>query len=173
MKEFKVGDRVRVYGHKGDGDWMPLTGTVEDPSGDQADCGMNLAIKLKDGSTLYAHPKQCRRLKPKPKAEKKEARRVWFMCDAFCGDVKRATAYLEKQPHSFTREFREVLPGEVVVDRGKVAKAWDEFVEPTCRTGSFTCFCEALGLPEGKWGDSGAETANQYARQALGRETKC
>ena len=98
-------------------------------------------------------PQQCRRLKPKPKV-KKEARTVWVTFrnsagDECCDDV----FMIRTEPDAI--EFREVLPGEVVVTRETLAKAyrdaWSQIPlnEDTSNETMISLIAKALGL-EGK-----------------------
>lgn len=64
MNSFKIGDRVAVY------NLSRRVGVVENDSCTSIDSEKNkfpmLGVKTSHG-TVYAHPKQCRRLKAKPK----------------------------------------------------------------------------------------------------------
>ena len=58
MNKFKIGDRVRVYGHQDCGASPVYTVVVADDFG--------IAVSLTPNSTRHCvHPKQCRRLKKK------------------------------------------------------------------------------------------------------------
>ena len=74
--KFKVGDRVRVYGHRTN-DWMPFTGTVVQRDYPELNdrSGCTLAVEADAGKVgvFLVHPKQCRKL------VKKERRRVWVV----------------------------------------------------------------------------------------------
>jgi hypothetical protein len=57
MKELKVGDRVRVY--------ATLNGTPAETRGVIEDVeDRRLYVALETGPRIFAHPKQCRRLRP-------------------------------------------------------------------------------------------------------------
>ena len=132
-RPFEIGDRVRVYG-----DWpnvpihLAFTGEViEANKGQAAKYPGFIEVKVDGhpGLSIMVHPKQCRRLRPKPKPEKKEARRVWTtersMSDI---DKGRMSLFWNHQPALNDEvEFREVLPGEVVVTRETLAKAIQEY----------------------------------------------
>lgn len=159
-KPFEVNDRVRVYGHRGN-EWRPFVGSITSvKSGDED--GLSLAV-LKDGKAqpFLCHPKQCRRLKPKPRPEKKGARKVWIAET----DLKAATGHCvhpneDTFPAQFSLgkiveddiEFREVLPGEVVVTRDSFRASWIRFcTENNLSTYDLLCMenvAKALGLPE-------------------------
>ena len=126
-----------------------------------------LKIRLKrksmeqlDIEYLDAFPQQCRHLKPKPNKActrshphdgpcmgKKEARRVWTtersMSDI---DKGRMSLFWNHQPALNDEvEFREVLPGEVVVTRETLAKAWEEMVDKPMPI-QFDFLAKSLGL---------------------------
>lgn len=65
-REFKVGDRVRVYGARYNGTVEPFVATIEH-------IYQNGSIKVSSDNIMYCeiHPKQCRHL------VKKERRRIW------------------------------------------------------------------------------------------------
>lgn len=67
MKEFKVGDKIRIYGFDKDDAGQVLTRVIDSYHPD------NNGLLMTDAGE-YVHPKQCRRLKPKRKA-----REVWVL----------------------------------------------------------------------------------------------
>lgn len=98
MKEFKVGERVRVFGWFAD-DWAK---TID---GNIVDLDRDGAIVVSDGEDddgYYCHPKQLRRLKPKRKA-----RTVWVKFTANGGLDSVST--LGRVDSGYI-EFREVRP---------------------------------------------------------------
>lgn len=113
MREFKPGDRVRVYHLQ-----MAFRSDVKDVS----HVGHLQVWNDFDSHHMWVSPKQCRRLKPKSKV-KKEARRVWLGTDVESGKVGVSTfSYRMQNPGD--KEFREVLENEVVVTRETLAKAF-------------------------------------------------
>lgn len=133
MKIFKVGDRVAVY----DKDIIRR--------GEIISVGMLCEVLCGDCSWLF-HPKQLRRLKPKPKSENKVAREFWVHPQY---DKKTLTfeALANKPVHGdFYIHVTELPPGSAVVTREELAKAWDN-------SGTLPAFLKHLGLsPEGKGG---------------------
>lgn len=113
-REFKIGDRVRVYRSPEPVFDAEIVSVHEDG---------RFNVKGEHVFTS-AYPQQCRRLKPsKPKPEKKEARRVWLGTDVESGKVGVSTfSYRMQNPGD--KEFREVLENEVVVTRETLAKAF-------------------------------------------------
>lgn len=104
MTEFKVGDRVRVYG------WF---GGKDDPSlADQA-CevidveGTRLVVRPKHWTkNVIAHAKQCRRL------VKKERRRVW----------------LKPNPGGYNAYYHWEMKAELCLSETPIPE-WTEFIE--------------------------------------------
>jgi hypothetical protein len=64
-RPLEVGDRVRVYGHRGF-DWKPtaarVVGFIDDDT-----AGMVVRVQSERYPAAYVHPKQCRRLVKKPR----------------------------------------------------------------------------------------------------------
>lgn len=125
-RPFEIGDRVRVLSFP----FRRIGEVVQIYDGSHG----VLKIRLKRKSMeqvnveyLDVFPEQCRLLKPpKPKPEKKEARRVWLGTDVESGKVGVSTfSYRMQNPGD--KEFREVLPGEIVVTRETLAKAIQEY----------------------------------------------
>lgn len=144
-KRFEVGDRVALYV-----DCARLTGVLSMATNK----GCN--VKTDCGRNYPAHPKQLRRLKPKPPQAEK-AREWWIeKSESYDGKVYDTDPRTWKA-HGRTRldlikHVREVIPGEVSVSREKLAKAWDN---SRCeilgaKMMDFDLFCKALGLPEVK-----------------------
>lgn len=76
---------------------------------------------------------------------KKEARRAWT---ASISDIDkgRMSLFWNHQPALNDEvEFREVLPGEVVVTRETLAKAWEEMVDKPMPI-QFDFLAKSLGL---------------------------
>lgn len=164
-REFKVGDRVSVEGHLIQRSAWKATlysrfkaKVIRGPS--QHTPSIYVEFDLPHGNSKGPYevfPSQCRRLKPKP--VKKEARRVWTtersMSDI---DKGRMSLFWNHQPALNDEvEFREVLPGDVVVTRETLAKAWDKHVafgdlnvNEAARSFVFKSLAKALGLPEVK-----------------------
>ncbi len=136
-KQFEVGDRVRVYGTS-DGEANFSYGAVAITL--EAESKNRMLVQFQNGGRekVLVHPKQCRRLKPKPKPEVKEARRVFVFLPS---NADRGLALGNEQAvmdaqFSFKEVFqcREVLPTDIVTSEEGLAKAWDEFVQcPTVK----------------------------------------
>jgi hypothetical protein len=141
MTKFKVGERVRVYGN-----WKPTVCEIKD---------IRASGMLSTDECGLVHPKQCRRLKPKAKPAKKEARRLVVSFNQ-SGKVAAVCRPFEKTAHlgefysdNDVFDFIELLPGHTLVNREMLAKAWSE----TFMTGMrayIPALCNALGLPEVK-----------------------
>ena len=171
MKPFVVGDRVAVYGvipaGLGQRTFDGWRATVVNVLKDGLVVVEGSTI---DGNTHYTfHPKQCRRLRPKVEGRAKGEKRMerWAVFhDSIAGGVilssteeaadhnlKNCAAmhfFGAKKVHLF-----ELRPGEVIVDRAKLAKIWDEWVYgkgsniPSASSSkAFKELCTALGLPE-------------------------
>jgi hypothetical protein len=165
-KEFKVGDRVRVYGQ--------LLGDVE-VSGHKARIVENcetfgppngwLTITFERGGREYrkhVHPKQCRRLVKKPKKPTQERVKAtiqsqgdyYQFLSAVRGEkVLRLSQTFDPRCPRHLYYLVEVKPGEVVVNRDALAKAWDELVggmrssyDKSATSTVFIEFCKSLGL---------------------------
>lgn len=168
-REFKVGEKVRIYGHKS-ADWMPIVGTVTTAErGGITDDGMNLAVDCGVRGIFFAHPKQCRRIKPKPEPvpeNKPEARRVWLYDGGVRElDTDKSTASTFAKKVMATRykpendkylEFREVLPGEVVVTQKDMADAWIALTVRRGKSSGLTVsdLWNELAGTEKKWGET-------------------
>lgn len=167
MRQLQVGDRVRVYGYGPDMSMKPICGEIHRDT-------MGEFIKVKTDRKswaqesveyLWAHPKQCRRLKPRAKPERKELRRVWIRRDHLnkilaiknntdCFPAKASPVQRPSQ-HGYDLEFTETPPGSVVVDREgleRAAETYREQVHGSEYGGSLPDFIQflakAIGLPE-------------------------
>lgn len=154
-RDFKIGDRVRVKGSSVGGFGAhnlkgSVVGDCVNPDPEFRD------VYVKGHGRFTFHVCQLVRLNPpKPKPEKKEARRVWTtersMSDI---DKGRMSLFWNHQPALNDEvEFREVLPGEVVVTRETLAKAWNADGSVNEAVGcyasnseKFKVFLKALGL---------------------------
>lgn len=101
MSEFKVGDRVRVYGFGDSPEQKPQKGTIETV----CENGWLWVQEDQSEDELRCHSKQCRRLK------KKERTRIWIpLSDVPSGPgvtVMGATIH-SVDPHTNYLEFIEV-----------------------------------------------------------------
>lgn len=101
-KSFKVGDRVRVYAATVKS-VLATKGVITQTEGDL------LYVEFDERSSIgnyrtFAHPKQCRRLKPKKPVEK-VGRRIHCIMEGKL--VKRLAVF----PEDDSVEFIELLPG--------------------------------------------------------------
>lgn len=118
-KPFEVGERVRVYGAIGVGSSFCGNIVAVGPAGS--------IVTVQNGTEEFnVCRQQCRRLKPKKK-KPVEARRVWVN-----KIIQKYKFYEPNVNHerglglqSDWVEFREVLPGETIVTREKLAAAWN------------------------------------------------
>lgn len=158
----KVGDRVRVYGFFLNGGYFGQKGTVKERH------GAGFRVQIDGGSEMSAHPKQCRRLRPKKVEVRKRVER-WLaeysgglamgLTESVFKHQSEAGAFkAQLYPKCvIVRHFVEKLPGEVLVDREKLAKAfWDgkKEVSKKLPPGSFPLpadvldeIAKCLGLP--------------------------
>lgn len=144
---FQFGDRVRVY-DRAESYCAELIEVGNDRGRDY------LKVKRQVGDMVnlnIVHPKQCRKLKPKPEPVKKEARRAHLsinQSDVLVG-AQLLPATRASIGHFYTDndlvEFREVLKGEAVVTRESLEKAWD-YLGWRAETIGFEKVCKALGL---------------------------
>lgn len=159
--KFAVGDRVSCYGNPECGTFYGPT--IEGDYGTVVDLdpvgwvGVNLDSNYgKD--KFHFHPKQLRRLKPKPKAEVKVPRE-WKMLYQPRDPQGIVSIHICREwyvegplPEPLkTFSVREVIPGSVSVTREQLAKAWDTLKHPLTRSGSscvFKSLCKAVGLGE-------------------------
>lgn len=137
MKEFKVGDRVKIYGHKSSPGWAPISGTVTDiwssAAGNEGS-GMTLPVDCGLLGIFWAHRKQCRLLKKKAKAVK--PLRVWLQKEKVLERNCQPVVY----PLEGWTPFIELLPDHVLVNQEIIAKAWEE------HSGCTSEFAKAIGL---------------------------
>lgn len=140
VRPLQVGERVRVY------DTYVQVGEIDaiNTSGN---------IRIKSGSAWY-HPKQCRRLKPRPKPQERVRAERWVVTRT---DGLRIGYPSKSQADGDTlgmacRHFVELRPAEVVVSRDDLAKAWDEMqlslgvVDPHHQSSLFNYLCRVLEL---------------------------
>lgn len=144
MKDFKVDDRVRVYGlARGlGGDGTHFLGRDEITLEDVRE-GLSIG-RDKRGIAWEFHIKQCRKLKP-AKAEKKARERLINTAGIAIPFFPSAG---ERNPVNYQTHAIEVLPGSVQVTREELAKAWDIMHDRSYDHCSeqFKDFCKALGL---------------------------
>jgi hypothetical protein len=105
-REFKVGDRVNVY-------WSgnrEIVGEIEEI--ESKDC--LVVVSELDGSKFWAHPKQCRHFKPKPKRKPRE---IWIVDHSVnrIGNTPSGSCidYIQVSSKKIIDDdvlFREVLP---------------------------------------------------------------
>lgn len=149
-KPFEVGERVRVYR----GGRKPFAGTVTN-----APAFGNEAVGVTEDGFYSAHdespfhPRQLIRLKPRQKKKQVEGRVFWVSERNVTDAIKEIENEKEVAwasvvfDASFEKEaegevcLREILPGEVVINKEKLAAAWGRFR-------GFDDFCKALNLPE-------------------------
>lgn len=159
-KPFEVGDRVRVYGHVMRKSiwfasfWHGEKATVLDVS----NSGLTLKVKVRGmkPAVFEVASGQCklRRFKPRPQKER-EARIASVNITPLHevrGCAVSGNGYQNRLGEFYvdndTVTFREVLPGESVITREKLAAAWDS----VCHTKHndpeswFPDFAKALGL---------------------------
>ena len=128
-----VGDRVCVYSGP-----TSFKGTVKslDGGNKHIDGAQDIAIDRDDpsGSIAYVHPKQCRRIKVKPKKpveEKRERLSYWLPLSDQLKIAKSGAMYAEgltlyKDPRKTAFHLVELFPGEVPIDRKRLAEIWDK-----------------------------------------------
>jgi len=156
LQPFKSGDRVAFYEGNMSEAWRRRTGTVvEDP-----DCPDLVLIKNdKDSVHFYMHPKQCRRLRPRPRPQKE---RVEGYIGRWPEEGFNFSAFHSKP--SFVTDLNlvpiklaELREGEAIVSREALEKAfWAAKKEATAHLppGYFPppkdvldALAKALGLP--------------------------
>ncbi len=122
-RPFEVGDRVRVYGREwGPGAFNGITGPVTKISND----GL-LTVSTRD-MIYVCHPKQCRRLKPKPKVQAKGARKVWVGYTTAIGIDEFPDEVFAINPcNRRAYPFIEILPGQIITSETGLAKAIADF----------------------------------------------
>lgn len=146
--KFAVGDRVRIYGCSTQS--MTNTGTITEWIH-----GVPMVKHDMSSISQTYHPKQLRRLKPKPKAEVKVPRE-WKMLYQPRDPQGIVSIHICREwyvegplPEPLkTFSVREVIPGSASVTRQQLAKAWNEAGITTIRTTQWNKFCKALGLGE-------------------------
>lgn len=159
-KPLAVGDKVKVYGGisncLGQG---PRRGTVSSLEEKTIEVHFDKPVRMVDKTMfvrLSVHPKQCRRLKakPRPQLEGKERVERWIVFCLSDGVVsghrdKSAAEIIAERKGARVIRMTEVRPGEVLTDRRRLAEAWDaKFeVKHDHRTSGFRLFCQALGVP--------------------------
>lgn len=132
---WKVGDRVAVY------NWTRKVGTIAEM------CNESVYVRFSIDSGTWFHPKQLRRLKPKP-PQAERATEFWIYEGSIAGimyeygpvQILWANSKKLKVTH-----VREVLPGSVVVTRESLKKIWPAQLEYW-----FENICEKLSVPEVK-----------------------
>lgn len=149
-RAIEVGDRVACYWSAGTREIC----TVEEiiPGG--------YRVKSAGGATLFAHPRQCRRLKSAKPKEEERVERVFnkYHLSMQSMDGAAINAYLSRAAcqretqcgYNSALRLLEVRPGEIVVSRHDLDRAWRE--TECCMEGNdaqvFRQLCKALGLPE-------------------------
>lgn len=136
-RELQAGDRVRVYDAT-KFNW-PVKGTV-------ARTSPALIIKGNWGEYKF-YPQQCRRLVKKPSSEKGGT-------EIYPWQVVATRVAMAGQRHGLSVDGKTAYflkPGEVILDRAKLAEAWDHvfdhaIYEKASRSLGFASFCRALGI---------------------------
>lgn len=155
-KPFEVGERVRVFSHYGPWDGVVKAVNTRGNSPRGYVDGL-LVVENEEGRGWYQHPRQCVRLKRK---QKKEEARVEIITDTDfsairLGEARTGNKILCWKLGSYefpgaarTIHLVELKPGEVIVSKESLAKAWDAsyLVEPSAKSSAFLTICEALGL---------------------------
>lgn len=130
-KPLAVGDRVRVYGHLGPFEAMVIgvDETVNSRYG--AVTGM-VRVQNEDGQIWFQHPKQCRRLKAKPKDPERVERREWWVniqdglagkAEVFYRHKNKADAMKAQFYPKCIPQYRlvEIHSGEMIINPNEVA----------------------------------------------------
>lgn len=117
-KELRKGDRVRVYFTAGCGEKC----TVDEVP--NIDCVRLISF---EGQVIFAHPNQCRRLKPKKKAPERLERWLVNDCAYQCSTtkeeaLKHAAQFDWKDP---PKRLVHLKDGEIPVSREALAAAWE------------------------------------------------
>lgn len=155
-----VGEKVMVYG------WANRTPF----KAEIFDIGPDFMRVIEPGNPLYksVHPKQCRRIKTR--APKVERDRLWAKVSVEVFDKHKGDALgYDRQFNFFFSDSGEMLkklikplegngtlvclkPGEVPVDRAKLAEAWGKsgLSRPDSQFSGFYDLANNLGLPEEK-----------------------
>lgn len=159
-KPLQVGDRVRVFSHYG-----PYKGTVAavGVSGNTPRGFVKglLRIVNDEGQEWLQHPRQCVRLRKKAKQETERVE-LWVSRKDYAGIPPLNSARLVVSraalvPDRYAR-LLEVRPGERVLSREDLAKAWDKTMGErggwpmSSDSASFAELCAALGLGLSKEG---------------------
>lgn len=128
MKGLKIGDRVRVFSHYG-----PYKGTVVDVSvrGNTPYGFVDGLIQVKDdthGKTWYQHPRQCVRLRRKPKPAEERAERWMRIGPEASGYAynERTNAELDREAAQRVAHVVELKPGEIILDRAALEIAFEK-----------------------------------------------
>lgn len=124
-RPLQVGERVRVFFCAGSGE----IATIREVANDQC-----LELFCSDGSTIFANPRQCVRLKKKQKPQEPKRMEMkgetngsaFYVSEAKYGQVYmvRLRGPIDKGPG---RSFHlvELQPGEFITSKAKLAEAWD------------------------------------------------
>lgn len=120
----KPGDRVRVYSAAG----VSEVATVERVTNE--DC-----LEVQSGDQrLYVHPKQCRRLRKKNREPERKRRQHLVEVSTVTGEVVHHWGDPRDRNINFSPTdpslvlFHEIRPGERVISREELVKAWFEMV---------------------------------------------
>jgi len=158
----KIGERVRVFSHYGpyDGEVTAVEVRGNTPRGFVD--GL-IRVKNSDGEEWFQHPRQCVRLRRRERSEKRERILRYtnkFLVDGRCNG--RAVPLYESSPacqagfkiaHGTVLRLVELRPGEVVLSRAELEKAWDSLrekfshaVNSSHTSNQFYFLAKALGL---------------------------
>lgn len=159
VRPLQVGERVRVYGNlKGGKEANGITATVAENSVEFGPGpGWITVAFTEDGVpfTKHVHPRQCVRLikKPRPKPQERVGfrRHKWLNVFAdseyFLDSADEAKKWADSRNFIRTVHLVELAPGEVVVSRDDLAKAWGEaFGAGNVFKDALPEFLKALGL---------------------------
>jgi hypothetical protein len=161
-KPIELGDRVKVFSHYGDyKGTVCATGVISENRYRRAEGLIRVRTDL--GEEWTAHPRQCARLKPRPKRDRIRARVAFCEADRAlvkCLVFDRLGQQLFEK-HTMRAGvtpdgacLSEIRQGEVIVSRDALAKAWDRKVyagwpdelESADKSPTFLEFCKELGL---------------------------
>jgi len=121
------GDKVKVYGNlKGEIEANGIVATVVENSEEFGPCIGWITVKYKKEFipfTKHVHPRQCVRLKKKPKPqEKKRIERWYFPPTDNYGEIYSANPQSKEQRWFYLVELRE---GEFITSKAKLGEAWN------------------------------------------------